>query len=47
MAILSPIIESGQEPLFGMAIRHGLTANDLRSTIFGYPTAASDTGYML
>jgi glutathione reductase (NADPH) len=33
--------------LFGMAIRHGLTAQDLKSTIFGYPTAASDIGYML
>ncbi len=33
--------------LFAMAIRHGLTAADLKSTIFGYPTGASDIGYML
>lgn len=32
---------------FGLAIRHGLTADDLQSTIFGYPTGASDIGYML
>lgn len=33
--------------LFALAIRHGLTAEDLKSTIFAYPTAASDIGYML
>ena len=33
--------------LFGLAIRHGLTASDLKGTIFSYPTAASDIGYML
>lgn len=33
--------------LFALAIRHGLTARDLRSTMFGYPTGASDIGYML
>ena len=33
--------------LFGLAIRHGLTADDLKSTIFAYPTGASDVGYML
>jgi glutathione reductase (NADPH) len=33
--------------IFGLAIRHGLTAGDLKSTIFGYPTAASDIGYMI
>jgi glutathione reductase (NADPH) len=33
--------------LFGLAIRHGLTANDLKSTMFAYPTGASDIGYML
>jgi glutathione reductase (NADPH) len=33
--------------LFGLAIRHGLTADDVRSTIFAYPTGASDIGYML
>jgi glutathione reductase (NADPH) len=33
--------------LFGLAIRHGLTTNDLKSTMFAYPTGASDIGYML
>jgi glutathione reductase (NADPH) len=33
--------------LFGVAIRHGLTTNDLKTTIFAYPTAASDIGYMV
>ena len=33
--------------LFGVAIRHGLTTKDLKTTIFAYPTGASDIGYML
>ena len=33
--------------LFALAIRHGLTADDLKGTIFAYPTGASDIGYML
>ncbi len=33
--------------LFGLAIRHGLTANDLKAAIFAYPTGASDIGSML
>jgi len=33
--------------IFGFAIRHGLTAEDLKQTIFAYPTGASDVGYML
>lgn len=33
--------------LFALAIRHGLTATDLKQTILAYPTAASDIGYML
>ncbi|UPK03124.1 NAD(P)/FAD-dependent oxidoreductase [Bradyrhizobium sp. 170] len=33
--------------LFALAIRHDLTVDDLKSTIFGYPTGASDIGYML
>jgi len=33
--------------LFALAIRTGLTAEDLKSTIFAYPTGASDIGYML
>lgn len=33
--------------LFGLAIRHGLTADDLKRTMFAYPTGASDIGHML
>ena len=33
--------------VFGLAVRHGLTATDLKSTMFAYPTGASDIGYML
>ena len=33
--------------LFALAVRHGLTANDLKQTMFAYPTGASDIGYML
>src|SRR5262249_8516322 len=33
--------------LFGLAIRQGLTADDLKTTMFAYPTGASDIGYML
>ncbi|MBA3562578.1 MAG: NAD(P)/FAD-dependent oxidoreductase [Gammaproteobacteria bacterium] len=33
--------------LFALAIRHGLTATDLKQTLFAYPTGASDLGYML
>ena len=33
--------------IFGLAIRHGLTADDIKSTMFAYPTAASDAGYMV
>lgn len=33
--------------LFGLAIRQGLTADDLKSTMFAYPTGASDIGSML
>src|SRR5262249_6709325 len=33
--------------LFGLAIRHRLTVDDLRTTMFAYPTSASDIGYML
>jgi glutathione reductase (NADPH) len=32
--------------LFALAVRHGLSAQDLKSTMFAYPTAASDIGYM-
>ncbi|MDZ4117916.1 NAD(P)/FAD-dependent oxidoreductase [Phaeovulum sp.] len=33
--------------IFALAIRHGLTAEDLKTTMFAYPTAASDIGYMI
>ena len=33
--------------LFALAIRHNLTADDLKNTLFAYPTGASDIGYML
>lgn len=33
--------------IFARAIRHGLTADDLKETMFAYPTGASDVGYML
>jgi glutathione reductase (NADPH) len=33
--------------LFGLAIRHNLTVGALKATMFAYPTAASDIGYML
>lgn len=33
--------------VFGLAMRHGLTADDIKSTMFAYPTGASDIGYMV
>ena len=33
--------------IFALAIRKGLTAEDLKTTIFAYPTGTSDIGYML
>jgi glutathione reductase (NADPH) len=33
--------------LFALAIRHGLTIDDLKTTMFAYPTGASDIGYMV
>jgi glutathione reductase (NADPH) len=33
--------------LFALAIRHDLTAGDMRTTIFGYPTGGSDIEHML
>ena len=32
---------------FGLAIGHGLTAENLKQTIFAYPTGASDIGSVL
>jgi len=33
--------------LFGLAIRTGIVANDLKDTVFAYPTGGSDVGSML
>ena len=33
--------------IFGMAIRFGLTASDLKDMVYAYPTSGSDIGYML
>jgi glutathione reductase (NADPH) len=33
--------------VFALAIRHGLTATELKATMFAYPTGASDIGAML
>lgn len=33
--------------LFALAIRRGVTAEQLKTTMFAYPTGASDIGYML
>jgi pyruvate/2-oxoglutarate dehydrogenase complex dihydrolipoamide dehydrogenase (E3) component len=33
--------------IFGLAIRRGLTARDLKTTVFAYPTSASDIAYMV
>jgi glutathione reductase (NADPH) len=33
--------------IFALAIRHGLTTDDLKTTMFAYPSGASDIGYML
>jgi glutathione reductase (NADPH) len=33
--------------IFGLAIRKGLTAEDLKDMVYAYPTSSSDIGYML
>ena len=33
--------------LFALTIRHRLTAEDVKTTMFAYPTGASDIGYMI
>jgi glutathione reductase (NADPH) len=33
--------------LFGLAIRYGLSATDLKEMVYAYPTSASDIGYMV
>jgi glutathione reductase (NADPH) len=33
--------------IFGLAVRAGLTARDLKDMVYAYPTSASDIGYMV
>ena len=33
--------------IFGLAIRQGLTATDLKTTTYAYPTSCSDVSYMI
>ena len=33
--------------VFALAVRHGLTADEVAETVWAYPTASSDIGYML
>lgn len=33
--------------IFGLAVRKGLTADDLKDVVYAYPTSSSDIGYML
>ena len=33
--------------LFALALRHGLTAADLKQAVYAYPTSASDLEHML
>lgn len=33
--------------IFGLAIRTGLTAGQLKEMVYAYPTGASDIGFML
>jgi glutathione reductase (NADPH) len=33
--------------LFGLAMRNGLTVDDVKATMFAYPTGASDIGAAL
>lgn len=33
--------------VFALAVRYGLTAEQLKETIFAYPTGASDISYMM
>jgi glutathione reductase (NADPH) len=41
------IVGPNADEVFALAIRHNLTARDLQTTMFAYPTGASDIGYML
>jgi pyruvate/2-oxoglutarate dehydrogenase complex dihydrolipoamide dehydrogenase (E3) component len=33
--------------IFALAVRAGLSARDLKDTVYAYPTSASDIGYMM
>ena len=33
--------------LFGFAMKHGVTAREMKDTVYGYPTFASDIKYMV
>ncbi len=44
--VLGPGAEE-QLDLFSPAMKSGVTANDLKATIFAYPDCASDIGYMV
>ncbi len=44
--LLGPAAEESIN-LFALAVRHGLTAENLKDAIFAYPTHASDVGYMV
>jgi glutathione reductase (NADPH) len=33
--------------IFGLAIRFGLTASNLKDMVYAYPTSASDIGYLV
>jgi hypothetical protein len=46
VAMLTPL-RRDKWPMGKFAIRHELTAHDLKQTMFAYPTGASDVGYML
>jgi glutathione reductase (NADPH) len=44
--ILAPNAEETID-LFALAVRHGLTANDVRDVLFAYPTSTYDVGYLV
>jgi glutathione reductase (NADPH) len=33
--------------VFALAVRHGLTVDQVAETVWAYPTASSDIGYMV
>ncbi|WP_197168043.1 hypothetical protein [Neorhodopirellula pilleata] len=44
--LLGPVAEETIN-LFAMAIRHGLTASDVRSTLFAFPTFGHDISQII